>query len=354
MSLKCGPTDEFKRLMKNTQNLNSIGVNSIKNIIMPHIFTTASIKKSAVSLSNQKVKTRKIHIDLEKKTLFNWQTTKKSQVLTKLRKLSHSDEKQTVATLKGVNSLQTPQKINTTVLVVIISGIGLVNVLINLVVLFLCRRNFQKYLKSSSVLSFYSLSLSKNFRKNCEDIQEYFETSNTLHYYHPILKRKKTFNLLKSGETCKSNYKSPYLPRVLMNTTHRLQHQQQSTIYNNISSCRSCNELAKMLYNQSYLLPSIQSQLLCSSQEIKLDFLLHFQQKGNQHQVQYEKMNQQIVPKYNELMTSLSYNDASDQQHPQHYANTYECLDNLEMEKIFKPYRTQPYPTVLSDLYLEE
>jgi hypothetical protein len=353
-------------MSKNMQTINSIGVNSIKNIMMPQLFTTTSIKTTlpTKAANNEAVteQIRKIDSDSEQEMLFNLQTAKITQLFTEFKKLStklssHSDEQSTATTTTTTSTksqLNVPShltinsndfKFNTTVLAGIISGIGLVIVLINLVVLFLCRRNLKNFLKSStssssaassssstsssSASSSSSLSLSKNLKINRDDlIQEYFEAFNTLH--NPVVAastNKKTLKLLESGggAACNSNQN---LPLALMNTIHRLQ---QQSAKNNNNSSNSGDESAKLFYNQSDLLTSVQSQIMHKDTILKRQLLHHLQQQQQQqnHDLhQYDKMNHQIVHKDEDPTSS---DDAMGQSQQQHYAHTYECLDNLEM-----------------------
>ena len=337
INLKCGPSDEVNKLLnKNVETINSIGVNSIKNTMMPQLFTTTTIKSTSMPLlSVDTEQIRKIDADTgeQQEMLFNLQTAKITQLFTEFKKLSTKLSSSSSPFLETTTqSAQTPShlintdlKFNTTILAGIISGIGLVIVVINLVVLFLCRRNLKNFLKSSShsssssstsssASSSSSLSLSKNLKINRDDlIQEYFEAFNTMHA-PVVVHNKKSLKLMETG----GGGNNQNLPIALMNTIHRLQQQQQQ-------QSTSGDESAKLFYNHSDLL----TQTMRNTDQdniLKRQLLQHLQQQQhNQDMHQYDKMNHQAIHKEEEA----SSNETGPNQ--QHYAHTYECLDSLEM-----------------------
>ena len=220
-------------------------------------------------------KLRPIDSNNEQEMLFNLQTAKITQLITEFKKIStklaSSAQITTTTTVEpeilvssssSITSSQTPShlvtnefKFNTTVLAGIISGIGLVIVVINLVVLFMCRRNLKNFLKSSSnsssssstssssASSSSSLSTNKNLKLNRDDlIQEYFEAFSTLHNHNSG--HKKNLKLIETGAAASTT------PIALMNTIHRLQHASNSSSKSGDESL--LQESAKLFYNPKF------------------------------------------------------------------------------------------------------
>ena len=255
--------------------------------------------------------------------LFNLQTAKIAQLFTEFKmistKLASSSSASASSTTTKANK-ETPshllnsnnknnnnnnsndlKQLNTTVLAGIISGIGLVIVLINLVVLFMCRRNLKHFLKtssstssstssaastSSSASSSSSLSLSKTLKVNPHHqhlnrddlIQEYFDAFSTMH----ANANKKSLKILEMGAASSPN------GGALLNTLHRCYNPEQDLL-------------------------------------LKRQLLQHLHQQQELHQ--YDKMNHQA----NHDSNNNNNNNSSDAQNQQHYAHTYECLDSMDM-----------------------
>lgn len=309
VSLKCGPTEKIQQ-----DDITTIGINSINNIIIPHKLLQAATNQKTPTTTTSNLQQK--HEEEQDEMLFNLQTAKITQLYTEFKKistkLSSSSSsplrQRTTLTIPFVDNTQQQQpqthtdfKLNTTVLAGIISGIGLVIVVINLAVLYLCRRNLKNFLKSPSSASSSSSSssassssttssgssssslnnktLNKNVNLRDDLIQEYFEAFNTMH-------KPTTANIT---------------PIALMNTIHRLQQQQQLLSQNNSSD--------ESLLTSTFLRSQQDQEMLIKRQ------LLQLQQTNHN---QYDKMNHQS-------------SKADQDQQQQHYAHTYECLDNLEM-----------------------
>ncbi|CAF0780629.1 unnamed protein product [Brachionus calyciflorus] len=163
VQLQCGQTSTILSEMQKIEKLakqKPIAQNSINNIILPRPILVNSndeyaqtTTKSTTQKTTQKSTTQKptnlflINKNIQTNSIYEPSSSTAQSIL-----------------------IRQNERLNTTVLAGIISGIGLVIIIVNIVILFTCRRNLKKILKNSSKQS-----------TGGDMIQEYFEAFNTLH-----------------------------------------------------------------------------------------------------------------------------------------------------------------------------
>ena len=298
-----------------------IGINSINNIIIPTQPAPPTTKPTPEPAPTSSTKPAKLLADEQlddQEVLFKFKTAKITQLISKFTKSATNLPSifQTTTPLSNVQvKPQQDVKLNTTVLAGIITGIGLVIVIINLGVLFICRRNLKKFLKSS-----------KDTKSPRDDmIQEYFEAFNTLHKNKTMGRGGSSAGVL-SAATLKQN-------QAALNATLNLQalQQQQQQKLSGANSVSSGDELllhesSKLFYNQSN-----QSAFKPFARNEELNLLDLQRQLILQQGNQYDKINHhqaaQLAAAQHKLKNSMLLNNESSDQ----YAHTYESLDTLEM-----------------------
>ena len=280
--LQCGQTSEIEAELKSieakstTTKLNPILTtsttpqaiiksNSINNIILPNFNRQKekAIIKSTQIFSSSSSKTTK--------------TSTNSQLLNENVLINKSNE----------------YKLNTTILAGIIAGIGMVIVIINLGVLFICRRNLKKFLKSTKQ--------SSNQTKD-DMIQEYFEAFNTLHQNN------------NKGGLGKPPIQS-------------IQQVRTSSMSSGDDSLLGQHESAQLFYNPQHHLN--RELTIRQSQSAFKPFAREDQllvQQLIQQQNQYDKINHHNLLVLNQSKNIMINNDSADQ-----YAHTYECLDSVDL-----------------------
>jgi hypothetical protein len=292
IQLKCGQSDQIlKEFSKPEKDFKSIG-SSIKNVkivshVEPEIIEEIIITSPIPSPSS----------------FSPLPQISKQQLTFKPQKSSQSNILPQIITAEpSLNSEQ--QKVNTAVLAGIVTGIGLVILIINVGVLFMCRRNLKKLLKSTTNSKDHSNNPSQE-----DIIQEYFES---LHHNSKSLINQ---------------------PTLLLNPA------QSSTIKTDsiINLKMSGNEP-----EQQFFFPNSAFKPVLTSQNEQNLLTLHKQllmaaanNNNNQHDIlnQYDKIN------HHQLSGMLQQQPIQGQVHKMvlgeeaagQYAHTYECLDNLEV-----------------------
>jgi hypothetical protein len=235
----------------------------------------------------------------------------------------------------------------TTVLAGVIAGVGLVIVIINLGVLFVCRRNLKKFLKSSSNACSSSSSSSSNTSSTTTSrrsktlgtakddhliIQEYLEAFNTLHN-----KRQEMANNNRTSSTSSSGGLDDSL--LLNGPGHLL-------------------NAAGVSIEPTTMLRASQSAFRPFLGRNNDQMLLQTANCGNQ----YDKINHHnllhLLTHHQSFAKPLDHCEMSSQDQ---YAHTYECLDTLEVpnrrfinggatliNSTNKPYRTVFSPKMLT------
>lgn len=212
-------------------------------------------------------------------------------------------------------------RVNTTILAGIICGIGLVIVIINLGVLFMCRRNLKKFMRSSS----------KDTRPGSSHddiIQDYFEAF-TLHNGH------------QPGSTIKKQaYPSSLLNSatlMMINNSNNTGSGQMPGLHSNILTIprdqlqlinSECLESAQLFFNRDTVRQSTSAFRPFNREQPQHQNLL-LTLSNKQHQLnQYDKITHSSTNKTsNSKLRETEENGNGVGQ----YAHTYESLDTLEM-----------------------
>lgn len=324
IKLQCGQTADVDRDMTKT-NLVDVpksilisdeligGINSIHNVVLsdgkqqPLTFTSYS-SSSASSSSILPVITGE-------------PTAQSSTLGFKLVKTSEGVNSPDLTVERSQSSnvksgtAETP-RLNTAILAGIISGIGLVILIVNIGVLFICRRNLKKFRKST-----------KDPARNSHTdmiIQEYFDTFNTLHHTGKVMRgglapstilalgqplAQHTFKpTSSSGSSCSSGGEDLLLNHSnesaqLFYNPQLLTLRQSSSAFKPFTGGQQQQHLETMSNDQLNELVDLQRQLL------------HRQSN------QYDKMNHPCM-----LVKNRPANESTGQ-----YAHTYESLDTLEL-----------------------
>lgn len=211
---------------------------------------------------------------------------------------------------------ETKPKLNTTVLAGIVCGIGMVIVIINLAVLFICRRNLKKFLKSTKEVAKPDLN---GFQPANDMLQDYFEAFSTLHNLNPnpkaqlkLLNDLNTFTLNHSHQlktnTDDESAKLFYNTQLLKDMT--LKHPEANSAFKPFT-----RDFTDTGMSQQHLLPM---------ETLIRNHFIQSQASSNQ----YDKINH--------IQTGQQASQSFDNQ----YAHTYECLDN-KTHANSKPYNLQ-------------
>ena len=307
--LQCGPTAHVEETLAELAKFNEIGVASIHNYQNnppTTTTTTTTTTKKQVTTSTDKPRTiTPAHII---------PTTLKTELLKEYlknpAKLPTNEEKH--------------PKLNTTILAGIVSGIGMVIVLINLAVLFICRRNLKKFLKSTKEANKPDLGT----QPANDMLQDYFEAFSTLH------------NLNNSGQNPKAQLK--LLNDINAFTLNANKHQLKTS-----SMTSGDDESAKLFYNTQLIKDmTMKQQAEAINTSAFKPFIREFNETGmsqqqllpmetliRNHFIQNQSQNQ--YDKINHIQTGAQQQTTFDNQ----YAHTYECLDNDKSRN--KPYNLQ-------------
>jgi len=245
-------------------NDDTIGINSIKNVV---ITTTTSAATTTTSRQYAKITAKSAH---------------KSSLYEQLTSSAKSVNKSPVDASIVARPTQTESRLNTTILAGIISGIGLVILIINIVVLVICRRQLKHFLRSGSQSSSSTTKSPSSLQSDM--IQEYFDTFNTLHHSKTT-----------SGQSAPSS--------------HTLSSSKQAILINGVNGG---DELLLTNDTPFYNTQKKQQQLVSAFKPFNRD------SSQQQQQHQYDRMNHHSK--------SAAQNDSVGQ-----YAHTYESLDALEM-----------------------
>jgi hypothetical protein len=334
IKLQCGSTDLIQKQMAELLEFEKIGLASIKNYELKEKTTKRPIDttrqqlplvfdssiSNLISRSNQK----DLDDDLDGPIDISF-------------KVANSNDLST--TKSAVFKHQTENKLNTTVLAGMVCGIGLVIVIINLGILFICRRNLKSFLKSTKDTH------GTQPRHDSDMIQDYFDAFNTFQN----LQSKSTMPAFKSkllqGGLSEQQQKALTL---LHNHHHQQQHiktninsddslliesaqlfynplaQQQQQSFNREMPVRQTSSAFKPFNRDDTLSQQqlIESLALQQQQQQQRNSFLQFRQN------QYDKMshlNQQSQFKQQQQQQN-DFNSSAGQ-----YAHTYECLDSLEV-----------------------
>jgi hypothetical protein len=238
-------------------------------------------------------------------------------------------------------------KINTTILAGIISGIGLVIVIINLGVLFMCRRNLKRFVKNKDASAASS---------HDDIIQEYFEAFQTMqnHQNHAstIHKNKNLNTLLHSPpmvphhlqttSTIKGDSSSILtIPRdqlIQMKLNNGFDESTQlffNPAMSRDSNLRQSSSAFKPFARDQEHLLTIQKQ----SFDMQRQLLLAQQLQMQNNQNQYDKINHHSLQVSHSLLKPSNANTMNpkamivncETESGGQYAHTYESLDTLEM-----------------------
>lgn len=306
IKLQCGTTESVQKHLTELAEFEKIGLASIKNYevksnkIAKPVETT---NKPTTSFSNLFTKLSifneiKQNVDLED-DLIDEETTTRKQFL-----------KQQQQNLEA--------RLNTTVLAGMVCGIGFVIVLINLGILFICRRNLKNFLKNTK----------ENHQQPREDmIQEYFDAFNT---FHNLQKSKSTLPVYKTKLGGLSEQQAKTLTLL-----HQNQQQLSSGNSNSGDDSLLMHESAQLFYNPRDIQvrqassafkpfnrdePQLNQQFLEQVMQQRQSFLPQTLTHN-----QYDKISHQAIQSIQKLKQN-EINDSAGQ-----YAHTYECLDTLEV-----------------------
>lgn len=287
LSLQCGSTEEIQKEIVKIEKFNKPKPELEKSIILSDDLPSISINNIILPTFKPVTVAKQ-----EKKEEYSRTTTSTTRAALFLNKI--------VATSSSSSSVlvrQTESRLNTAILAGIISGIGLVILIINIGVLVMCRRNLKKLLKSSK-------------ESNREDmIQEYFEAFNTLH-------NSKTLNL---GHNVLKGENILNIPQL-----------QQQLRTNSSTDDSLLIESAQLFYNPQFNRELTMRQSSAfkpfNRDENNSTTLLQIQPNLSQmHLMQRQGLNQ--YDKMTHLNKSKNLQNESNGQ----YAHTYESLDTLEM-----------------------
>jgi len=338
--LKCGSTRDVEADLVEMAKFETIGASSIQNY-------QTNRKKAVQAASTPEAPT----IIVQPEAVNPLPTTLKSVLVKQMSTTTTRARQQQHA------SIAEPQQWNTNVLAGMIAGIGMVIVVINLAVLFVCRRNLKKFLKSTKEGGKAGQKLDGSVPTS-EMLQDYFEAFSTLHNLHNKPN-------LSAEEQSKAQQKiiNDINAFTLNHKQHLLTLQQKSaanTIINGSNNRTASvssgdeplmNESAKLFYNSQQLFKNmtlkqteaalastsafkpfireVNDKTLSQQQLLPMDNLLvrnHFIQ---QQQLQHQQANQ--YDKISHIQSGQSAPNFENQ-----YAHTYECLDpngNVEIRR---------------------
>lgn len=311
IQLKCGQTKEIDQYLSDLAKFEKIGISSIQNYQNhePKIIETTSEKSVII---------QPIESDPEVVS----KTTVKAELLKQFKSSSKPPD-QLLAKL-SIQKTQPAEtaKLNTTVLAGIIAGIGLVIVLINLGVLFICRRNLKKFLKSSKT---DDDKINNTLNPSSDILQDYFEAFNTL---HNMKNQDPKLQLKMLNE---------------MNTALTLQHQMK-TLPNNQNRTISMssgdeplmNDSAKQFYNSQFFknMTVKQTEAALANTSAFKPFIREVNDKTLSQQQLLQPINQSFMNQSNQYdkITHIQPGQTLPYQDNQ-YAHTYECLDDQNNQK---------------------
>lgn len=312
--LHCGETNEVEADLIELAKFEAIGASSIKNYQTKEKSTT----ESAILIHQFN--------EPELEIINPIMTTLKSELPRHL--LSTTHETRLASSIQDLST-----QWNTAMLAGIIAAIGMVIVLINLAVLFLCRRNLKKFLKSNKD--------PKNGTKldqapTSEMLQDYFEAFSTLHNLHTKP------NLLSPGGQSKAQAKiiNDINTFTLNHKQHLMTLQQKSggngnsTIPNRTmgsSGSDNENESAKLFYNSQQFFKNL-TMKQTSDALGNSAFKPFIRNELNDPTLPMENLlpnrNQFIQANANQYDKISHIQPNPNANFENQYAHTYECLDN--------------------------
>lgn len=328
--LECGQTKEVESHLDELLQFEKIGISSIKNYKNKHEEATKPEVTTKKSILIEPV---------ENEPMNNDKTTGKAEIHSNFHASSSSPKSSVSPKLPTIENPQIfseksissekkqPEaaKLNTAILAGIISGIGLVIVVINLAVLFICRRNLKKFLKSTKS--------DKNDITSPDILQDYFEAFNTL-------------------QTMKSQDPKAQL-KMLNEMNAALTLQQMKTLPNNSNANNRTvsinsgdeplmSESAKLFYNSQFFknmtLKQTEAALTNTTSAFK-PFIREVNDKTLSQQQLLQPMDSLLSRNTNANGNFLNQHNQYDKithiqpgqaQFDNQYAHTYECLDNSE------------------------
>lgn len=316
----------------------SIGINSINNIILPTFKPQISVKQE-----QKPIIIRPIIVQTSSSSS---STTASTEAPTKSIKslMSSVIIRPNKSLMNDISS-----RFNTAVLAGIISGIGLVVVIVNVAVLFICRRNLKKFLKNTATKD-TNLNQTSSDRSPRDDmIQEYFDAFNTLHNNtksttvrtnststnlalspngnrFPIHNFNPSDNLIAMNKHLQTLRTNSLSSSSSSNTgDDSLLHHESAQLFYNNNNTQFNREMTMRQSTASAFKPFTRDDpngLIAKQQILDMQRQLMLQQ-GNQ----YDRMNHhhpaQLKGKGSSLLIT---NDSTGQ-----YAHTYESLDTLEL-----------------------
>ena len=319
--LQCGSTPEVNKQLAELAQFEKIGVSSIQNYQTKPKVVPVPVKSNSILIQPDESIPQPTTLKAE--LLKQYFTAKPFHN----QKVQHSALTTKIA---SESKLMDPQ-FNTNVLAGIISGIGLVIVVINLAVLFFCRRNLKKFLKSTKEVKGDQQERGQAPLRD-EMLQEYFEAFNTLH----------TLGLA-NGPCNTSSKQLKLLSEINALTLGAQQQQQLNLLQAHTSSMNSgdeslMNESAKLFYNsqqffKNMTLKQTEAALAKTSSSAFKPFIRELNEKTlSQQQLlqhnQYDKMSHVQAQQAHHFQQQKFVPPPDNQ-----YAHTYECLDVVDPAK---------------------
>ena len=292
IKLQCGATETIEKQLLEVAEFEKIGSVSIKNY---------ELKQKAKIIATTQSST----------------TTTMDNTILKANLFANNEEdfdsfiKSDLSTTKPLSKIE--HKLNTAV-IGMVCGIGFVIVLINLGILFICRRNLKKLLKSTK---------DQHQQQPRDDmIQDYFEAFNTFHN----LNKGQAFKS-KLGLSEQQHKTLTLLHNQLPNSDDSmLIHESAQLFYNPQQFTRDIpvrqTQSAFKPFNRDESQQTLNHQQLIETAMAMQQRQLFLQQQ--QQQNPYDKISHQAIQSVQKFNKDL--NNSAGQ-----YAHTYECLDSLEV-----------------------
>jgi hypothetical protein len=338
IKLQCGTTDQIQKYLAEMLEFEKIGLASIKNYELKQKTATTSTPTPATTTSTIKststtpITNKKLN-DLIDESIEAEPLDVSFKVLTNdiLSTIKPSNPR-----LKSSQS-NNDNKLNTTVLAGIVCGIGFVIVLINLGILFICRRNLKKFLKNTKDSQHSSSNQPRD-----DMIQEYFDAFNTFQNLNKSTLPPVNKLLLQTGLSEQQKKALTLLHNKHLNTDDSLLIESAQLFYNpqipvrqacvSTGSSSSTSSTSSTSAFKPFNRLDENNQTLNSKHHlIEQAFALSQQMKQNQydkisHLNHQGHLNHNQFLKHNNNNNQNELNSSSGQ-----YAHTYECLDNLEV-----------------------
>lgn len=327
--LNCGPTGEVDAHLAELAAFEKIGASSIQNYENGRDSSVPTLTV-AKATTEKSILIEPIELPVNIPVT---QTTVKSHLLQQLgqgetnqiQRMEHKPEEEAV-------------KLNTTVLAGIITGIGLVIVVINMAVLFICRRNLKRLLKSNKQHESGKLS----GMASPDILQDYFEAFSTLHN----MKGKDPTTQLKMLNDMNTALTLQQMKTLPLNVGLNNSASNRTTSTSSGEEPLMLNESAKLFYNSQFFknmtMKHAEATIANANNNGSSAFKPFMRDAVNDKTLSQQQLLQplhgnfmnQIQNQYDKI-THIQTGMLAPQCDSQ-YAHTYECLDNDASKRLHR------------------